>query len=280
MVGIQLMINYKKWTDANLTQSTLRIRDAAVGLWRTDHDVARPTILLVHGITGDRFGLVPLIEVLSRDYNCLLLELPGHGSSDRIALRNSHDLQVWFNEAYVIIERDISPIAVVAAHSFGCTAVIGGLARTAKTVLLNPVPYPSALYVQYARLIMSYSTFWGVFYNVRLFIWLRSRTLAKVPGREASRRIRFVSRYSRPRYRQVVYQSGLVDIILDEASYGYVRDNIDLVVCGLEDTTAKQRDSLELSAVFGASPLELLRGGHLLPIESPERVAHLISRVV
>ncbi|MNY74968.1 hypothetical protein D3C86_2141260 [compost metagenome] len=53
-----------------------------------------------------------------------------------------------------------------------------------------------------------------------------------------------------------------------------------LVVCGLDDTTASQRDSLELENVFGNSPLHFLKGGHLLPIESPERVAALIKLAV
>ena len=274
------MINYKKWTKTNLKQTKIIIRSAEVSIWRTRRSAKRPTILLVHGITGDRFGLVPLIEALSKDYNCLLLELPGHGLSQRIPLRDSVDLQSWFKEVYLAIEPNIGPIAGVVAHSFGCTAVVGDSTRSSKTVLLNPVPYPSAVYAQYARAIMGFSTFWALFYNVRLFIWLRSRALAKVTSRGARRRISYVSRYSRPRYRQIIYQSGLVDIILDRSSYSHIQDSVDLIVCGLEDTTAHQRDSLELAGVFGSSPIEFLRGGHLLPIESPERIAYLIRQVV
>jgi hypothetical protein len=127
---------------------------------------------------------------------------------------------------------------------------------------------------------MRYAGFWGLFYNLRLFIFLRSITLVKANTWAARKNVGWVSKYSRPTYRQVIYQAGLVDIILDKKAYGYVKDRIDLIVCGLEDTTADQRDSLELEKVFGTSPVLFLKGGHLLPIESPERVADLIRLAV
>lgn len=240
----------------------------------------RRTLLFIHGITGDRFGLVPLLEQLSPHYNCLLIELPGHGESDVLKLRTAGELQRWFAEVYEHIERDVTGVDAVVAHSFGCTAVIGSVPAETKTILLNPVPQPSAIYRRYARLIMRFAAFWAIFYNIPPFITLRAVALTKVHTREARRRVRYVSRYSRPRYRQIVYQAGLVDIIVNPRSYRAAKDAVDLVVCGLEDTTALQRDSLDMAAVFGAVPVEFLRGGHLVPIESPERVAALIREVV
>ncbi|MFI5212758.1 MAG: hypothetical protein ACHQTE_02245, partial [Candidatus Saccharimonadales bacterium] len=171
---------------------------------------------------------------------------------------------------------------VVCAHSFGCSAVVGEkqFRRHTKTILLNPVPHPSSMYAQYARLVMRFAGFWAIFYNLRAFIFLRSVTLSKINSWESRRRIGWVAKYSRPTYRQVVYQAGLVDIILDTKSYSHVHNSIDLVVCGIDDTTAEQRDSLELGSVFGTSPIKFLRGGHLVPIESPARVAELIKQVV
>ncbi|MET0979808.1 MAG: alpha/beta fold hydrolase, partial [Candidatus Saccharimonadales bacterium] len=206
----------------------------------------------------------------------------GHGGSDQIRLADAKMLQKWFSDVQVHIEKEIRKIDIVCAHSFGCTAVVGESNRGghAKTILLNPVPHPSGLYAEYAQLIMRFAGFWAVFYNMRAFVFLRSITLAKVNNWEARKNIGWVSRYSRPTYRQVIYQAGLVDIILDKMAYSYVKDRIDLVICGIDDTTANQRDSLELESVFGNSPVLFLRGGHLLPIESPERVAAMIRLVV
>jgi pimeloyl-ACP methyl ester carboxylesterase len=275
-------MHYTSWATENLTKRPIRLRNKRVMVWQTPVVDGRPTMLLVHGITGDHFGLVPLVEELAKTYNCLLVELPGHGHSDMISLKSTTALQKWFVDVRGVIEKEIRPIDVVCAHSFGCTAVVGdhNYAHPVKTILLNPVPHPSGLYAEYARVIMRFAGFWAIFYNLRAFVFLRSAALAKGDNWQARKNISWVSRYSRPTYRQVIYQAGLVDIILDKTAYRYVKDTIDLVVCGLEDATASQRDSLELEAVFGRSPVLFLRGGHLLPIESPERVAAMIRLVI
>ncbi len=275
-------MNYTSWATENLTQLFIFLDNKKVALWQSNNVDGRPTMLLVHGISGDHFGLVPLVEELSKTHNCLIIELPGHGLSDQIHFANAGLLQQWFSDIYGVIEKEIRLIDIVCAHSFGCTAVVGErrYADRTKMILLNPVPHPSGVYAEYARSVMRFAGFWAVFYNMRAFIFLRSITLAKVNSHSSRQRIGWVSKYSRPTYRQVVYQASLVDIILDTTAYSHVKDNIDLIICGLEDTTADQQDSLELATIFGSSPVEYLRGGHLVPIETPERVAALIRQVV
>ena len=276
-------MNYTSWAAENLSKQTLTLRHRNVTLWRTTYVDGLPTILFVHGITGDHYGLVPLIEELSKTHNCLILELPGHGTSTEINLQQASVLQKWFTDIKALIEKEVTPIDVVCAHSFGCTAVVGQsnhYHRSTKTILLNPVPHPSGVYAEYARIIMRSARFWAIFYNVRAFVFLRSVTLSKANSWDAHKRIGWVSRYSRPTYRQVVYQARLVDIILDPHAYSYVKDKIDLIICGLDDTTAHQRDTLEMESIFGKSPVFFLRGGHLLPIETPDRVAALIRQIV
>lgn len=275
-------MNYTDWIAQNMTKRTVTVRGREVAVWQSPILAERPTMLLVHGITGDHYGLVPLAYELSKEYNCLAIELAGHGASEEQAFSDASDLQAWFVEAHDAINREIAVIESVCAHSFGCMAVVGksNAVRTTKTILLNPVPHPSGIYRQYAHLIVGFSSFWALFYNMRLFVFLRGLTLAKINTREARRRVSWVSKYSRPSYRQVIYQAKLVDIILDTTAYAEVKDRIHLIVCGLEDTLADQRDVLELETVFGRSPVLFLRGGHLLPIESPERVAQLVRQVL
>ncbi len=275
-----MTINYVDWTGENLSLAGLELHQKEVALWHTSLQDDRPTVLLIHGITGDHFGLVPLVERLAVDYNCIIAELPGHGGSQPLVFDDACALQEWFDDLYTVIEASIIDIDIICAHSFGCIAVVGGHARTAKTVLLNPVPWPSSMYSQYARLIMRFAGFWAAFYNMRAFIFLRSMTLAKIKTYDARRRIGYVAKYSRPTYKQVVYQAKLVDIILDNKAYIHVKDSVDLIVCGSDDTTAQQRDSGELQAIFGSSPIVFLSGGHLLPIESPQRIAQLVREIV
>jgi pimeloyl-ACP methyl ester carboxylesterase len=275
-------MNYTEWASENLSKKIVRRRSKRIAVWQSPVVPGRLTMLLVHGITGDHNGLVPLVRELSETYNCIILELPGHGGTDTVRLNNAATLQKWFTDVRVIIEKEISPVDIICAHSFGCSAVVGprNHAYSKRTVLLNPVPHPSGIYAEYAQVIMSFAGFWALFYNFRLFIFLRSITLVKANTWAARKNVGWVSKYSRPSYRQIIYQARLVDIILDKTAYSYVKDRMDLVICGMDDTTADQRDSLELGEVFGTSPVLFLKGGHLLPIESPQRVAELIRLAV
>ncbi|MDB5178030.1 MAG: Acetoin dehydrogenase subunit dihydrolipoyllysine-residue acetyltransferase, partial [Candidatus Saccharibacteria bacterium] len=193
-------------------------------------------------------------------------------------LHYAHDFQVWFDNTYEALTGGFSKIDWVVAHSFGCTAVLRS--KHAKIILLCPVPSPSKLYRQYAWIIMRLAPFWAFFYSWKIFVWMRGAALRKVRTSEARLRIRWAGFQSHATYTQIIYQARLVNIILDQTAYDDVSDQIKLVIVGLEDTTAKQRDSAELGTVFKHTTIEFLRGGHLLPIESPDRTARQIKRVL
>lgn len=269
---------YAIWGETHLRQQTVAVDGYDVSYWASDRRPNLPTMLLVHGITGDHHGLIPLARELYATCNIILLELPGHGNSQLRDLKNAPAFQAWFDAAFQVLAQTIGSIDWVVAHSFGCSAVLK--CNRAKIILLCPVPTPSNLYSQYARIIMRLAPFWALFYTWRLFILLRGRALRKVRTRAARRLVRWVGFQSRASYKQIVYQARLVDIILDPTTYKDVSNNVKLVIVGLEDTTARERDSVELGAVFAHAPVEFLRGGHLLPIESPERTAEQILKIL
>lgn len=269
---------YSAWRDEQLTRHTMTVDGSDVSYWCSQARPHHQTLLFVHGISGDHNGLVPLAREFSDTYNIVLIELPGHGESQRQKLHNAHDLQAWFELAHEELTNHTVKIDWIIAHSFGCSAVVK--TAKAKVILLCPVTTPSGLYRQYARITKQLAPFWALFYSWRIFVWLRGTTLQKVRTRQASRRIRWAGFQSRASYAQIIYQARLIDIILDTAAYQHVTENVALVICGLEDTTAAQRDSAELEPIFPHSRIEFLRGGHLLPIETPERVAEQIKQIL
>lgn len=269
---------YVQWGEKHLHQRMLTVEGSEVSYWVTDQRPQFQTVLLVHGITGDHNGLIPLARELYATHDIILLELPGHGSSDQRPLKNAQDFQAWFEETFAALEEAVGSIDSIVAHSFGCSAVLKNTKAT--IILLCPVPTPSRLYRQYAEIIMRLAPFWALFYSWKLFVLLRGRALRKVRTREARQRVRWVGFQSRASYAQIVYQARLVTIILDRTGYSNVSDKLKLIVCGLEDTTAQERDSAELEAFFPGVQIEFLRGGHLLPIESPERTAAQLKRVL
>lgn len=273
-------MDYATWSQTQLKRISIRDGRQVTSVWCSSPSDL-PLIVLVHGISGDHAGLVALAHDLVKTHRVAIVDLPGHGKSSAFPLPNATALQQWFNRTIDAIEQKIGPIAAICAHSFGCSAVLDEeMIRRHKIILLNPVPTPSAMYARYSRMIMDSAHFWAHIYNWRGFILLRGMTLAKVRTREAMRRVRWVGWNSRATYSQIVFQSRLVDIILDADAYKHARQGVALVVCGMFDTTALERDSLDMEEVFGATRVVFLRGGHLLPIESPGRVASLIREVV
>ncbi len=239
-------------------------------------------MVLVHGIGGNYAGLVPLAAELVKMCRVAIVELPGHGGSGKIPELSAAALQSWFSGVLEKIEQELGPVKTVCAHSFGCSVVLSEKTLSRKQIiLLNPVPTPSGMYASYARMIMNSAHFWAHIYNWRVFTVLRGRTLAKLRTHDARYRVRWVGLQSHPTFNQIVYQARLVDTILDSSAYQRAgAGKVALVVCGMSDTTAYQRDSLDMEGVFGGTKTVFLRGGHLLPIESPERVARLITEAV
>lgn len=274
-------MDYGAWIKKHLSQVIIKNEGQTVSLWCTEAS-DKPTLLLVHGISGDHVGLVPLAVELSATHRIVMVDLPGHGHSDTILLPSATVLQDWFADIVGKIEEKVGSIAAICAHSFGCSVVLSeNVVRTRKVMLLNPVPAPSGMYATYSRMIMDSAHFWAHIYNWRPFVLLRGMTLAKVPSREALRRVRWTGLHSRPTFDQIVFQASLVDIILDGSAYQHTAEgHVALVVCGLYDTTARQRDTLDMEEVFGESKVVFLRGGHLVPIETPDRVAHLIREAM
>lgn len=274
-------MDYTAWSDSNLKQFTVKHDGRATSVWHGGH-TGKPLIVMVHGISGDYGGMVPLTADLVNDYRVAIVELPGHGGSDTIPLPGALALQAWFDMVLAAVEKELGEAAAVCAHSFGCSAVLSKKTiENNKIILLNPVPAPSGMYVTYSQIIMNSAHFWAHIYNWAPLVLLRGKTLSKTRSREARRRVRWVGWHSKPTYEQIVFQAGLVDVVLDSAAYRYVADGaVELVICGMFDTTARQRDSLDMDDVFGDTEIVFLRGGHLLPIESPERVARLVNDVM
>lgn len=274
-------MDYRTWTRQNLRQTRLREFGKTTSVWCTEKR-DKPLIVMVHGIGGDHSGLVPLAMELADEYRIAIVDLPGHGKSSMIRLPDAGALQRWFAVTLEKITKEIGRPACIVAHSFGCSAVLGKeTLKKHKVVLLNPVPTPSDMYRRYARVIMRSASFWAHIYSWRFFIYLRGTALIKVHTKDAKRRVRWVGVQSRPGFTQTVFQAGLVDMILDGAAYQYADGGkVALVLCGIFDTTAAERDSLDMKQVFGDSKVVFLRGGHLLPIETPARVAAVLRESV
>lgn len=270
---------YDTWIDTQLTAGNVEYRKKNIRIWTTE-DTDKPIAVLVHGISGDHNGLVPLAVELAKTYRIVLVDMPGHGQSDAVRLGSVGALDGWCASLLSDIETTKGPISLVVAHSFGCMAMLDDdILHRYNVVFLNPAPTLTAMYRRYETFIRRTVTMWSFCYNWRPFVYMRGRSLRMIHTPDAKWRVRWVGRRSRANKAQIVYQGNLSRLALNHTTFAHVRDTVALVVCGMSDTTATQRDSVDMMHVFGSTPVLFLRGGHLLPIEAPARVAEVIVRM-
>jgi len=87
-------MDYRDWDAKNLKRIEIRHGENIASVWHTRSD--KPLIVMVHGISGDHSGMVPLATELVQQYQIAIVELPGHGDSDMLPLPNAAALRQWF----------------------------------------------------------------------------------------------------------------------------------------------------------------------------------------
>lgn len=83
---------------------------------------SKPPLVLVHGITDDGLCWTPVAEVLSADYDVIMVDLRGHGKSD--APENGYDLVTTATELAGLITGLELEAPVIMGHSLGAVTTI------------------------------------------------------------------------------------------------------------------------------------------------------------
>lgn len=126
------------------TQKTLDLKHTSVHYWEHG-DPQKPTLLLVHGITGSHEGFQYLVPLLS-DFHLIIPDLPGFGISplphDNLTLSELGALLVEF-----VAKLPGRSKPYIVGHSMGSLVVAEALAQQPtisqrKLILLSPVPTP------------------------------------------------------------------------------------------------------------------------------------------
>ena len=108
-------MDYSQWSEAQLKHTPLKKDGHTTSVWQTSGSDL-PLLVLLHGISGDYSGLVPLAQELAKDFRLAIVELPGHGKSDPTPLPGAPELQRWFNETLELIEAELGEVAAICAH--------------------------------------------------------------------------------------------------------------------------------------------------------------------
>lgn len=268
---------YQSW---HISQFELEVAGLETALYGPEQaDPAKQTVLLVHGMGGDRHGMIPLGYELKDHYNVYFVELPGHGRT-KIPSDRRHDFWWrWAEDLTVVLERKSIRLDLVVGHSSGCAVVAAmRLPSPARYVMLMPVPIPTKTHQTYIKVLSVFRRSIAPWYGwYRVALW-RGVLLLRRHTREALDAVRWVSKktaYSRWRF---YYQLELALHWPTSAFYHHVEKGVAsrlTIIMGAEDSIPAE-SYFELRKRLPEADVRLLPGGHLLPIESPSEVAEEI----
>lgn len=268
--------------NVHATHCNIATSYGASAAWQLPYrNAAKPLLVLLHGFGGTYHGLLPLARALAKNWRVIILEMPNHGASQLVDIVSSQQLQAWAHEALAEISKQYGKPTAVVAHSFGCGAFANpAITRRYPTVMLCPVPTPSYSFRIMARSAIR-SSFLSRLQNTPHLAVVKGMALLK---RQNQRAVQFVGWNSRcfatPTADQLEKQRHMLRIALEHDLFSPTTlvNTVRLVVAGAADTTATQRTTEQLQAVFGArTHVHVIEGGHLLFLEAPEELAELIT---
>jgi len=270
--------DYSVWAATHLQPVAYTVCGMRVAAW-SGGDARKPCVVLVHGIGGDHSGMVPLAEALIVSCRVVLVDLAGHGDSDMLPDVSIEAYWEWMADVLAAIERDHGRVSTVCGHSFGALVVAGAARRAPRTtVLVTPVPWVPKVYRIYGRCVAQFGRLTALGYNLSFWVWLRGVCIAKQHFGAPFARVRWVGRTTKASYRQVVYQLRLSSLVMNGDFYSQLQlDHRAVVLRGRGDTMVGRLSKKRRLQYFGDVEVVSLRGGHLLPIESPRLVARYVT---
>lgn len=243
-----------------------------------------PIVLMLHGLAGSHRGLLALARALG-DWQVVLIDLPGHGNSGDIDGEYSiKRLTTYIN--HFIEQMPVRPVAVLG-HSFGSLVCLTGARQRPdlypRLILCNPVHYNT----QSRNLVMRaiYRATATVPQAIGQKIAL-SRRVNRIVGDQmlTTRNQRLRQRLQKVGYedkRRVAYRAGL-ELMRDATWYDTLTaiHDLRLPTLAITGSTDQLIDEPTIQALEQNKLITVHRvsgRGHLLPAESPRRVAHLID---
>lgn len=219
--------------------------------------------------------MVPLAYHYRNSATIILVDMPGHGTSDTPSWKNVKAFQDWYIQLLEALRQSGTPVTKVVAHSFGC-AVAEVTPPSVPCILLNPVPYSRLSHAKYTNVIAQNATALSFIYNWYPIALLRGLSIRKNYTKTSLANIRWVTRRTYAKRKQFSFQSQLPLMAMKHRPSGMSGLHISVVV-GLHDTIPRELDSRQLQQLYPHADILFLNGGHILPIENPQYVAESLE---
>jgi len=111
----------------------------------------RPTVVFLHGLSSNHTTWKSSVEAFQKqELNCLLLDMRGHGHSDKTKKRELYNLSVFSQDLGEIIEKENLSKIILVGYSFGGYVAIDYSVKQSQNILalilisanhVNPLKY-------------------------------------------------------------------------------------------------------------------------------------------
>jgi pimeloyl-ACP methyl ester carboxylesterase len=263
--------------------------------FRREGPLDAPTLLLVHGIAGNRSTWDAVMPLLAEEHDVIALDLPGHGASDL-------PIGDYSTGAYACVLRDLMEVlevdgATLVGHSLG-GGVTMQFAYQFPDLMQRMVLVNSGGLGREVSAIVRAASLPGS----ELVIPLLASSPMRFAGRLTGRALRAVGRPPSVDQREAgTALAGLADAQTRRAFIGTVRSLMDvrgqrvsatnrlyladaiptLIVWGAHDTIIPVAHGREAAEAMPASTLDVFAdSGHFPHVDQPERFAALLAGFV
>lgn len=198
---------YQRWIDA-LVEQTIDCAGVATRVYSTKPSIGKPTLLLIHGITGDRHGMAAYGFMMASDANVVIVEMPGHGKTD---VPEGEVVEIFIQWSRTLLPK-MAQLGIkvdgVIAHSMGCYAAqhIHGV----PVLLCNPVLRASVFARVFQRQVRSLGRFASGIHSWYPWAVYRGYHLLSIPTEHNRTLIRWISRSVTLTPEQFSYNMNLV----------------------------------------------------------------------
>ena len=234
----------------------------------------KPLAVFFHGFGGNYFGLTSLAHELSCKYSILIVELPSHGKSSIANLDHTILLNAFYISLIKIIKKEFEEPKIIIAHSFGCfIAKNNVISKKIPTVLICPVYAPSSSFLK-GMFLSQKSSLFMVLSNMPILSPFKALFLQRRWSLQAFINIFENIFYCQNSIKQLLSQQNLIDIALKKDIF--FNNYVKLVINGKSDNTIDKNKKELSKKLFKHANIVDLKGGHLLPMESPKEIAKTI----
>ncbi len=261
---------YDQWLSGFQNQ-TLEVADISTAVYSapsmTDE---RQTVLLIHGVSGNFYGLVPLAYELRNRFNIVLVDLPSHGRSQNLSEDIQEKLDVWSENLVGSLGEAGIRVDSVLAHSFGC--YLAPRMGCQKTWLINPPAELRAFSVLYARLAYQTRAVIAPLYNLRWVERIRRWYMLPAQTGLVTQRLNWSLDKGVADKSQLLCQIAMMKEVLFQKRTFSSDYHAHGVVISRNDTVTKPT-----LGTLSTNKLLITDSGHLSPAESPEIIAKFIQ---